>query len=795
MNLNSFLLEQALKKLNLTEDSIAQLKLVTALGDVRGTGFPAELFELSAPMVVRGLLNFSILQMKRDWVYPFWVHQQLDPANQSFIPRSQNPLLINITHRNWTALGSPHGLHEAIVDPRGLVTPLPREWSVDAWLAEDEEVLFPSLLPEASQEFNPDAPRITTSVEWRSLRLRTDAFVAAIRGGRDVLFCQASATNMASYARRVRLCLSIRPFGVEGVAPIGKIEFPSPRVAFVDGTIGVVVSDTPDFIAGGNSKGGDSARRIGGQQAGSNLHVISCPEGLANAVMGFDLDLRGNTTRSVAYSIALGPRSDLRRVPLKHSWRVSFAKRLKAHERAWESEVRGALALDIGDEKLQKLFDTSRSTLLELHDGEFISPGPYLYHHFWFRDAAPMLRALDVLGFSKRVRSSIDGFHRRQTDEGFYRAPGGEWDSNGAVLWLVLQHYRLSRSNLWLKHLYPSLAKAGKWIVRMLKSRDSAPGSIPGLMPRSLSAEHLGTVDQYYWDSFWSLAGLESVAEVAREVGSTKDALFFTSAAESLRQTLVQSFEDVGQQLGTALIPSTPTRPFDESAIGSIACLYPLDLFDKDNVSAGNTLNALIDRFFDAHGFYHPIIHSGYNAYLSLQAAHALLNAGEIDRAWNIADAVMRLASPTGAFPEAIHPRTGGGAMGDGHHGWAAAEVVLFVRDALVREKGTTLEIFPGVGKRLIRRGQNLIVRNAQSAFGTVDVALEFQTDSTFSVSLRSQLFRSAPLSSITLHLPWFLRKVIPSSPGHLLSREDCKTGTTVHLSPEVSSVLCSIAD
>jgi hypothetical protein len=50
-------------------------------------------------------------------------------------------------------------------------------------------------------------------------------------------------------------------------------------------------------------------------------------------------------------------------------------------------------------------------------------------------------------------------------------------------------------------------------------------------------------------------------------------------------------------------------------------------------------------------------------------------------------DTVSRLASPTGQWPEAIHPRTLGGCMGDGQHMWAACEWALMVRNCFVREE------------------------------------------------------------------------------------------------------------
>jgi hypothetical protein len=113
MNVSSFVFEQVLKRLQIPKHASNQLQLAGRLSDADGTGFPAELFQLSAPMVTRGLLNFATFQMKSDWLYPYWVYRQLDPKSDSFVARSQNPLFLNITHRNWTLLGSPTGYRRA----------------------------------------------------------------------------------------------------------------------------------------------------------------------------------------------------------------------------------------------------------------------------------------------------------------------------------------------------------------------------------------------------------------------------------------------------------------------------------------------------------------------------------------------------------------------------------------------------------------------------------------------------------------------------------------------------------
>ena len=57
-----------------------------------------------------------------------------------------------------------------------------------------------------------------------------------------------------------------------------------------------------------------------------------------------------------------------------------------------------------------------------------------------------------------------------------------------------------------------------------------------------------------------------------------------------------------------------------------------------------------------------------------MHIAHSLLLLGDVRGAWEVADTILHQAKPPYSFPEAMHPRSGGGSMGDGHHGWAAAE-------------------------------------------------------------------------------------------------------------------------
>ena len=70
------------------------------------------------------------------------------PARPGRRPRSCRaatcPFLTNVTPRNWTMVGNVGSPWEAIVDPRGLVTPWFDGWSLDWWIGADDRWHFPS---------------------------------------------------------------------------------------------------------------------------------------------------------------------------------------------------------------------------------------------------------------------------------------------------------------------------------------------------------------------------------------------------------------------------------------------------------------------------------------------------------------------------------------------------------------------------------------------------------------------------------------------------------------------------
>jgi hypothetical protein len=144
----------------------------------------------------------------------------------------------------------------------------------------------------------------------------------------------------------------------------------------------------------------------------------------------------------------------------------------------------------------------------------------------------------------------------------------------------------------------------------------------------------------------------------------------------------------------------------DSGAIGSIVADYPLQLFPAGDSQIIKTADFLRDHSSRAGAFYQDMIHSGINIYLTLHLAQVRLRAGQVDAMWTLVERVIALASPTGQWPEAVHPRTGGGCMGDGQHIWAASDWLMLVRNIFVREEGDTVVIGSGVHPKWMKSGE-----------------------------------------------------------------------------------------
>ncbi|MEQ8516750.1 MAG: hypothetical protein RIC38_14170, partial [Chromatocurvus sp.] len=464
----------------------------------------------------------------------------------------------------------------------------------------------------------------------------------------------------------------------------------------IDNTASMYLDRAPDRHHGSTYREGDVLFKL---PAGAEDASVHCPVGLASAAASWDFVGEGE----------IGAR-----IPLE-----ATGSDVPAAD-AWAQERERACRLECPDPHYRFLYDAAITSLV-LHSPGDAYPGPYTYKRFWFRDAAFIINALLSVGLTDRGRRAIDCFFDSQTPLGYFRSQEGEWDSNGEVLWLLDRYRRFSGEAAPVAWRDP-IDRAARWISRKCLS-DSPPTPHAGLLPAGFSAEHLGPNDYYYWDDFWSVSGLRAAAAMLED-SDAEAARRCLDSAGRLDSAIVRSLASCEQRLGRPAMPAAPYRRLDAGAVGSIAAGYPLQLQDAQDPRLMDCVKYLRDECFVDGAFFQDMIHSGQNAYLTLQVAQVLLRAGD-PRYLELMDTVAGLASPTGQWPEAIHPQTGGGCMGDGHHVWASAEWVLMLRNCFLREEGDSLVLAGGIPSRWLASGEAMGFGPAPTVFGTVSVRLE----------------------------------------------------------------------
>ena len=682
MSLKAWALRRLMGRLRITDDIVRHLSTFQRLGETVEVELPGELLPVGARTVFRAVRTRAAAQLGPDWVWPYWLERQLDPRSPAFVPRGHLPVLTNVTARNWTMVGNIGSSREAIVDPRGLVTPWFDGWSLDWWIGADDRWYFPSREHGVRQQLVGGAPVVETLMRVPGGDAVHRAYAGLVAGGDDLVVVEVENRSPVPFV----VALAVRPYNPEGLAVVERIGMHR-GVVTVDGRPALLFPKSPARIAASTFGDGDVAGTVLAGTAGTELaDGLRCEVGLASAAFLFPLP----HTAVLRVAIPLTAERRTRRTGLTRR-RVARLPELsrplpssEAVAKGWSAQMGRGMRLDLPPGRLADAVEANRRFLLLFHDGDEITPGPSTYHRVWFRDAAYLLGALDRYGFAAESAEVLASYPRRQHLDGYYFSQRQEWDANGAALHAMAEHWRLTRDTSCLDA--ESIARGVRWIERKRRSkRARRDPSLIGLMPASTSAEHLGPFDYFYWDTFWSLGGLLDGAELLHALGHDEAAEQARGWASAMATDVDRSIALVAERLGTAAMPAGPRRRIDAGSIGSLVACWPLRLREASDPAMAATADIIRERFCIDRAFYQGISHTGLGTYLTLQLAFVELDAGDrraIERLLWLVEA----ATDTFTWPEAIHPQLGGGCMGDGHHGWAAADFLSLVRSILVRE-------------------------------------------------------------------------------------------------------------
>jgi len=707
--------------------------------------FPMELIEQGVGLVLSGLNNTLATQSHPDWVWPWWLERQQDPDTAEFTPTGVNLLTANLTHRNWISFGLPESSRESMLDPVGMLTLHPFGWSIIPYVRLGEKTHLPQLLAEPCHQSLAEGclPMVRTeyavsdAISWHS-----ETF--ALRAGEeDLVYFANHLENRTAEPIDLVFGHAIRPYNMLALGHINKLKYKN-RLWRVNRKPGFLLMDEPDRVIVADRHLGDPLLLDPAEV--SHRGGIS-RSGILSGISELDLTLAPGASRCL---VGLGILT--REVLLERKFRHLTPEVITTARAGWLDQQRArsgeGMVIEVPDAAQRQAFYAIKNHLHVFDDQKHFSPGTFFYHNSWIRDSAFIALAFENVGFGERVAPKMASYLKMQSFDGFFRSQNGEWDSAGQALWTMIDHVRRNGTHADLERYWGPWRKGVRWIEdqcrRSLKQR--APHA--GLLPAGFSAEHFGPNDHYFWDNIWALAGIREVIWVAEMLGRDDERL--VQLYEEYRYRVEEIMTVAANKNGSGALPSSPYRMADTASIGNLVAVSPLDLFTPEAPWFRPTVDFLYRHNLRMGLFFQKIIHTGMNAYLSVQLARALLALG--DSRWReILSALLAMGAPTYTWPEAIHPGTMGGCMGDGDHGWASAEVLGLIRDTLVREERGGLVLASGI--ILDELEEPVVCRGASTRHGVLDYHL---TPAANGLALTWELSRG-PLQQpvpIHIHLP-----------------------------------------
>lgn len=404
-------------------------------------------------------------------------------------------------------------------------------------------------------------------------------------------------------------------------------------------------------------------------------------------------------------------------------------------------------------------FKETDSDRLHAHVGTF-------HYGVYPNESAMMISDLDRRGYHDEARRNLDSFLHYQgtvgmpgtftsTDGQFYGAGGHETGgynkSHGYVLWLMAEHWWMTRDREWMKNAAPGLIKGCEWVIQQRREtmKANADGSRPieyGFLPAG-SLEDV--TDYWFWLStnsatVWGMLDLADALadfghprgeEMQREARTFYDD-YMAGTRESMARCPVVRLRD-----GT-YVPKIPSRLYErgrchgwlrETLEGSIF-LPAYKLLDPAGIESKWILQDYEDNLYisDDYGYSIPAFDTFWfdRGGFSMQAN---LLDGPLPYLYR--DEIRHyVRAVLNGFASAFYPEIRmcnehslpelGYPAGDHFKTSDEAQVTYWLRLMFVREEGRDLYLGQGTPRYWLADGQTIGIDRAATHFGPMSLRI-----------------------------------------------------------------------
>lgn len=451
---------------------------------------------------------------------------------------------------------------------------------------------------------------------------------------------------------------------------------------------------------------------------------------------------------------------DVEKEPVAEISTEVFAGALAQTVLYWKKLIDPLTRFSIPEERVQNAY---RAWLaynflnVKTRDGvTHICDGSGFYNIIYGYSAALYCHILDLVGAHEQARVYLDDLLTFQRPDGLWYVNYGHTDT-GTMLKVLADHYRLTGDAEWLRRVAPKMIAMCEWIEKNRKESmlhtHARRAVVHGLIRFQPYCDYALPAFDYYSNGYLAV-GMQSAADVFREIGMTAEAERFDREAKTYRNDILVSMDSaVVTRDGTRMLPIMPENQFllKEShwTANGYYGLIASCLLESGVLDANDPRTNLVMSMMREHGgltagvcrFFNRIDHAYTYGYWNV-----CMDRDEIDRVilGLYGSMAYGMSRDTFAAVEVTSVLTGE----NDHtlpHTYSNTKQVRLVRNMLLREVGKELHVAPFAPREWLASGKKLAVNEAPTKFGPVTYSIETNDDASEIVVKLTPPTRHAP--------------------------------------------------
>ncbi|MFX1483434.1 MAG: hypothetical protein ACFFCP_09615 [Promethearchaeota archaeon] len=666
----------------------------------------------------RDLLNAVIYPNAQPWMLPSWAVLSLKGLDLENTILHEFP---NSSYRNWSLVGGVGARNYGIVDSRGLASARADIGSIDVWLQDEDEIIFPALIGKDGPQLHLVSSE-DQLYEWRT-GIKSIDFVRLVyhakQGDDEFLFNEIVLRNIALEKAEATFYVVIRPMSPWGVDPLERIEYDdSNNQIDVNGIPALHFDSSPSAVILTEADNSQVPELIRNESSRTDS-IIESKRGLAMASIRFDIKLMPAGSKRILFV-----------TPLESTARTTELSKLDLGQHIrdqtvgeWYAFSNHLVEVKFPDSELDEVFSQA-AVSLALQARSVMFPAESFLAAIPWHDRMRILSALIKTGSMDLAEKLVIEIAQHAT------MPGEHMDRSifSPILWGILQFYNHNPTSASITKTRQYIDALTERVVGNILSGKEESSNLPEDDIETVPLEHYLIIDdsvlQELNQSLWDLAAMKESLHF--HVGTKKPLVDQLLRAISQIESVIQrKFAEI--QTGRwprpddSVMQDIDYRILDILTSAAQLRLTHLNMDFLSDFCERVTRRRVVRNLWKTGEL--------FSSHLALRLAHFHVFDGQRNRIENYLQRSLEFVSEDYLLPDYVDTRTYGGSGGTGSSVSAAADIILLLTEMLVHEDMPNLVFLTGIPDEWYTSKSSLIVKDIPTRFGRANIEVGMSTN------------------------------------------------------------------